>query len=290
MSVDTELKTLIELFDDTDQSVVTAVNERMFKRGVSVLNDLSQQYNIEKSPILKEYIADKIHFLSNEFVLRELEKLSLSPYIDLERGLFLVSKLLNPDLDEVYYEDIISILTEDMVKEINDLKTAMEKIDIFNHIFYKRLLFKCRDYPITRESTSNIISVMSSRHGSPVPITIIYFLLSRCAGVDVYPMIFDGGFVPVYVENNKVLFYIDVMRDGEVFSENKLLHFMNAQGIDVKNNVFTVREDKVLIIIYLESLLFMYSLKKDQYNVDLLNRALELFGNERFLEREEEDE
>src|SRR5574344_181564 len=150
MSVDSELRSLIDLFDDTDEAVVTAVNERMFSRGVSVINDLTHQYNIEKSPLVKEYIADRIRFLSNEFVLKSLEKLVDSPYIDLERGLFLISKLLNTDLDEIYYEDVLSILLEDIKKEINDRMTAMEKVEVFNHIFYKRLLFKCRDYPITR--------------------------------------------------------------------------------------------------------------------------------------------
>jgi regulator of sirC expression with transglutaminase-like and TPR domain len=289
MSVDSELRSLIDLFDDTDEAVVTAVNERMFSRGVSVINDLTHQYNIEKSPLVKEYIADRIRFLSNEFVLKSLEKLVDSPYIDLERGLFLISKLLNTDLDEIYYEDVLSILLEDIKKEINDRMTAMEKVEVFNHIFYKRLLFKCRDYPITRESTSNIISVMSSRHGSPIPISIIYFLLARCAGVDIYPLSFSGGFVPAYVQKNKVLFYVDVIKDGEIFSEDKLRFFMEAQGIDVENNTFEVREDKVLLIIYLESLSYIYLLKKDTETGALISRALALFGDERFLEREEEE-
>lgn len=290
MSVDLELKSLVALFDDTDETVVTAVNERMLGRGISVLRDLSYIYDTVSSHKQKECIAERMRYLSTEFVLSELDKLAATEYPDLVRGVFLISKLVTPDLEEEYFEDLVQVLLDDLRKEINDDKTAPEKVEIFNHIFYNRLLFKFRDYPMTRESTSIITSVLSSRHGTPFAVSLIYFMLARCAGVDIFPMCFEGGYVPAYIEGDKVLFYVDIFKNGEIFSEDKLRMYMEAQGIDVENNTFEVREDRVLLVIYLEGLSYMYSLKGDAYNTDLLNRGLEMFGEERFLERGEEEE
>lgn len=289
MSIDTELKSIVTLLDDTDDFVVKAINKRMLGRGASVLSDLEELYNREKSYKTKGLIADKIQFLSNEFVLEEFENMLLRDYPDLERGIYLISKLIVPDIDEIYFKDLIGVLIRDLVEEINDRKTALEKMQIFNHIFYHRLLFKCGDYPVTRESTTVLTSVLSSRHGIPLSISLVYFLLARCVGLEVYPMCFPGGFVPSYVENDKILFYMDIFRDGEIFSESRLKYYLENQGVDIDTSAFEVRDDRTLLLVYLEVLHFMYTQKEDEYLVSVLDRALRLFGDERVLESGEGD-
>ncbi|MBO5804912.1 MAG: hypothetical protein J6S16_07385 [Bacteroidales bacterium] len=289
MSVDTELKSIVTLLDDTDDFVIEAINRRMLGKGVSILRDLEELYNKEKSYKVKGLIADKMQYLSNEFILEELGKMVNDDYPDLERGIYLISKLIVPDIDEIYYQDLLGILIGDMVKEIPDEKTALEKMQIFNHIFYHRLLFKCGDYPITRESTTVLTSVLSSRHGIALSISLTYFLLARCVGLEVYPMCFPGGFVPAYIENDKILFYMDIFRDGEIFSESKLKYYLENQGVDLDTSAFEVRDDRTLLQVYLEVLHFMYTQKEDEYFISLLDRALKLFGDERVLESGEGD-
>lgn len=289
MSVDTELKSIVTLLDDTDDFVVEAINKRMLGRGVSVLTDLEVLYNKEKSYRTKGLIADKIQYLSNEFVLDELGKMVNHEYPDLERGIYLISKLIVTDIDEIYFKDLLGILIRDLVTEISEEKTALEKMQIFNHIFYHRLLFKCGDYPITRESTTVLTSVLSSRHGVPLSISLTYFLLARCVGLEVYPMCFPGGFVPAYIEKDKILFYMDIFRDGEIFSESRLKYYLENQGVDIDTSAFEVRDDRTLLLVYLEVLHFMYTQKEDEYFTELIGRALSLFGDDRILENGEGD-
>ena len=75
MSVDTELKSIVTLLDDTDDFVIEAINRRMLGKGVSILRDLEELYNKEKSYKVKGLIADKMQYLSNEFILEELGKM-----------------------------------------------------------------------------------------------------------------------------------------------------------------------------------------------------------------------
>jgi regulator of sirC expression with transglutaminase-like and TPR domain len=289
MSVDTELKSIVSLLDDTDDFVVEAINRRMLGRGESVLRDLEVLYNKEKSYKVKGLIADKMQYLSNEFILDELSRMVNMDYPDLERGIYLISKLIVPDIDEIYYQDLLGVLIGDLVKEITQEKTALEKMQIFNHIFYHRLLFKCGDYPITRESTTVLTSVLSSRHGIALSISLVYFLLARIMGLEVYPMCFPGGFVPAYIENEKILFYMDIFREGEIFSESRLKYYLENQGVDIDTSAFEVRDDRTLLQVYLEVLHFMYSQKEDDYFIALLDRAMRLFGDDRILESGDSD-
>jgi hypothetical protein len=102
-------------------------------------------------------------------------------------------------------------------------------------------------------------------------------------------MCFPGGFVPAYIENDKILFYMDIFRDGEIFSESKLKYYLENQGVDLDTSAFEVRDDRTLLQVYLEVLHFMYTQKEDEYFISLLDRALKLFGDERVLESGEGD-
>ena len=102
-------------------------------------------------------------------------------------------------------------------------------------------------------------------------------------------MCFPGGFVPAYIENDKILFYMDIFRDGEIFSESKLKYYLENQGVDLDTSAFEVRDDRTLLQVYLEVLHFMYAQKEDEYFISLLDRALKLFGDERVLESGEGD-
>jgi hypothetical protein len=108
-------------------------------------------------------------------------------------------------------------------------------------------------------------------------------------GLEVYPMCFPGGFVPAYIENEKILFYMDIFREGEIFSESRLKYYLENQGVDIDTSAFEVRDDRTLLQVYLEVLHFMYSQKEDDYFIALLDRALKLFGDDRILESGDSD-
>lgn len=288
MAVDAELKSLVALLDDMDETVVSAVNERMIDRGQSIILDLSLLLGKEKSRDVKYYIKDKIEYLSNEFTLNDLSLFLDYDYPDFKQGIYLISKLASPYLSKLEYDDLVYSLIGDMSHEITDDKTAIERVEIFTHIFYNRLKFSCKDYPVTKETTSVVMSVMNSKDGSPIAVSIIFFLLARTLGLSIHPLYFPGGFIPAYVENDQVLFYIDVFTKGEIFFENKLKYYLEVQGIDIEHQLLEVREDKTLLTIYLEYLQMMYSINSDTYNADLMGRALDIMGTERFLERADE--
>ena len=164
-------------------------------------------------------------------------------------------------------------------------------MDIYNHYFFHRLLFKITDITTLHESTLSIYNTINSRNGSAISITLIYFIIARLSGIPIYPLCFKGGLIPVYVKNNKILFYIDIFKKGEIFNEDKLISFFEGQKSDNDSSIiFEVREDRVLTIIYIETLIQFYSEKKKYKIVDILNRAIEYFGDERFLNIESDEE
>ncbi len=288
MVIDAELKSLVALFDDTDDEVISAVNDKMLDRGSTVLQELYYLYENESSQKTKEAIADRILFLTNEFIIEELEEIALyaegGGEFDLWQGLYLVSKLLSPDITRSYFENRLFSMIEELSSEITEEKTPVEKVEIFNHLFFHRFLFKLKEYPLNQESTSVFISVLDSRKGNPITVSIIYLLLARSIGLDIYPLCFQGGMIPSFVQDGEVLFYMNMSNRGEIFLENKLKESLKQQGLKMDELFLDVRGDEILVITYLELLLMVYSSQGDNVKVELINRALDSISDERFLE------
>lgn len=283
MNLDTELKSLVYLFDDTDDFVVEGVNKRLLDMGPSVLEKL-QEYSLHiENTQIKGCVKEKLQYLSTEFILKELEKMIDDEFPDLGRGIYLISKLVTPDLIELSYQNSLCSLIKDMLTEISSAKTAIENIQIFNHIFFERLRFRCEDPHISKEEEALLPLVMERKSGVPISISLVYFLLARTVGLEVYPMCFSGGFVPAYVERSTILFYIDIFRGGEIFSETKLKYYLENQGVDIDTSVFEVRDDRSLLLMYTEVLSYLYQYLEKDYQTNLLNRLLQLFGDDRLL-------
>lgn len=277
MGVDSELRSLAVLFEDDNEIVVNGVNSRLIERGPAVIDDLKQIMDGDFPDEMRCLISDKIKFLSIEFTLNELKKEVSLEYPDLVNGIFLISKLITPSLERDYFDRLFVSLCGDLMVEISENHTAVEKVEILNHIFFKRLLFKSGDFPFNRESTSDIIPILSSRNGSPLSISILYFMFARFAGITIFPLCFKGGFITAYIENEHPLFYIDILKQGEIFFDDSL------PNLDING-------DSSILSIYLESLSMLYTLKEDQDRITLIDKALKLFGDERFLENDPEEE
>ena len=287
---DVELKNIISLFDDPDAEVAKLIDLKMLSEKRGIIGQLSQAYMSEHSPQIRSAILRKQSFLEREYAISDLKESLSYEYPDLFKALFLLNKIVDPKLKyDSFYASITGYLQQ-FYKEINEDQTAMEKIGIFNEIFFKRNHFKTTDFFYTDIKNIYIPDVMKGSQGSPVAIAVLYLFLAKEVGLSVMPLCFHSGFIYTYVEEEEILFYINVFRDGEIFFEESLRSYIEEYGLEYHSEEFALREDKVLLTIYAEMLHFLYMNNSNSNMSDIMERVLELFGNERFMIMEEDDE
>ncbi len=287
---DQELSYLVSLFDDPDEVVSDVVKKKILERGEPVLNELKTMLANEKVKKKQKLISDKLFYFNGELKINQLKAFSQNGYLSLCEGSYLISSLLTVGLERDYFYNLVTPIVSDIMSELSEDKTGVENVKIFNHIFYNRYKFSVCDTFMTNENNGIVSTILSTRRGNPIAISVLYFLLAQSCDLSVFPMCFPGGFVPVYMEKGEVLFYINIFHKGEIFLEGKLHEFLDAQGLEVKDDQLEIRDERILLTIYLESLLFTYG-NKEEYNVvHLIERALKCFGEERFITMEEDDE
>ena len=275
-----ELEALVSLLDDDDLVVSRCVDERLRSFGPDVV------------PALLEARAfDKARSLNAGFRLEEFSRLVSRgrDSISLFESSFLICSIIDCTLSRSRYEDLFFRCTAEYQREASDARTAFENIGVFNHIFYERLGFTLYDMVLGKKDYALVSSALESRKCNPVVLTFIYIMIAGTCGLPLMPLLFPGGVVPVYMENGKELFYINVFRKGEIFYRHNLGDSLKFIGGMLGNVEFKVRDEAALLTIYLESLQIVFSRCGDSRLCSVLDSALSLLGPDRYLTIEAEE-
>lgn len=288
MAVDKEeLAFIAELFDDRDPVVRDCVDRKIIGMGKEVIPALEELRRKAGSVEAKRVISDKIMQYNAEFRIADLRRLAgadaTQPY-SLREGCFVVCSMLNPQISREQFEEALYQCSSEYRQELSEQRTALENVSLFNHVFFHRLRFTLCDQEMTDPRQASIFDALRSRRGNPFTIAAIYMMLAEDVALPLYPLCFPGGFVPAYVEKGRELFYLNLFNNGEIFAQTHLRDYMIEQGIPFDHNRFLLRKPNVLVNIYLESLLFIYSSTEDENMQELIQKALAALGGERFLE------
>jgi len=284
MRVDSELISIIALMDDPDSSVREAVVDRLMARGEESLDTLARYIGEEIRGELAHEHMSVINEVRERIIFNRLTIFLNSKDHTLSDGLMLVTKYIDPSMDEQLFYTRISELSEDIVQELSDEKTDLENIGIFNYFFFKRIGFIYTDYMVEKEEGTIIDRVLVSRQGNPVAISIIYFLLARAVGMEIHPLCFPGGFVPVLTsENGRIVFYLNIFKGGAIFLKENLIDFFKEIGIDYDPDNVRIEDDIALVSIYAELLGYLYRREENGEGFRRVEQILSLMGDRRFL-------
>ena len=286
MYVDAEvLEPLVALFDDRDTVVTEMVNQRLASFGPEVLRSLRNRAARETDPVQKALIEERAQALNTEFKLADFQDFitrSPGPLSLFEAG-WIISSLFDWTLQRERYEDLFYRCSQEYLGEASDQRTGVENIRVLNHIFYHRLRFTLYDVQLKDPQYAFVSDALRTRQGNPFALAFIYLMISQLAALPVELLCFPGGFVPAYVENGKILFYINLYRGGELFPQDRLDMFLKATGLQIDKSSFRRRDESAMLTLYLESLLYIHANKKDERMSTIIERALNCLGPERFL-------
>ncbi|MBR5101259.1 MAG: hypothetical protein IKX34_08190 [Bacteroidales bacterium] len=286
MTIDPEeLEPLIALLDDRDTVVTSLVDDRLRSYGPEVVRSLRNRSQREPDAARQAAIVARAQALNTEFKLADLQEFIARPTgpLSLFEGSWILSSLFDYTLQRERYEDLFYRCSQEYLAENSDLRTGVENIRILNHIFFHRLKFTLYDVQLRDPQYAMVGDALRSRGGNPFVLAFIYLMICQVSGLPVELICFPGGFIPVYVEGGKVLFYINLYRGGDIFLQDRLQHFLKATGLKIDTQSFRRRDESAMLTLYLESLLYIHAGRKNEKMSAIIDRALNILGPERYL-------
>lgn len=199
------LVSLITLLDDSDQSVRVAAWNKLQELGEFAIEEIEQLLPDLGQKYQNGYLESLLNELKIEIVLKRLKSYLDNPDPLLLDGLLLVSNALEPDLDKIKYLSIVQDIADEILLEISDNRTAIENMEIFNYIFFRRIGFQHEDDTVTVKENALITKVLESKKGNIFTIPMCYFILARQSGLPVYPVIAGKSFTPAYLNSELIL-------------------------------------------------------------------------------------
>ncbi len=252
-----KLEALLSLLDDPDKEIHKSIEKELIELPVSAIPQLEDFWLESKSPLFQErleMVINKIQFIN---IKRELINWSSDENPNLIDGAILVNKSYNPNLLIDPIRKSIQKIKEDVSLEINDNLTALEKIKILNHFFYNIYNYQ----PLSPNQPTNwdgdIGTVISQKQGNYIIISIIYAGIAQELGIPVYGIHLPNSVLLCYADESttktskkntdSILFYINPIDKGSVFSLKDLQQIISAKNIENKAQFYKLASNTSMI-------------------------------------------
>jgi regulator of sirC expression with transglutaminase-like and TPR domain len=255
-----ELKNMVYLLDDSDDRVVSHIEEKIFSYGLSSIPFLESLWPTEESAIRQEKIVNLIKRIKQNMLAEELESWLNSEEQDLLDGVFIINKILDPNLDRQYLENQLDKIKLDAWLELNYDLTSFEKVKILNRIIFDVHKFTGDTENYHHSKNSFLSSVLERKKGNPISLAVIYSIVAQRLNIPIYGVNLPQHFILGYVKDlewppllrfndeslsresqyNDILFYINPFNNGLIFNQENIHKFLKQLKLEVKEDYFKI--------------------------------------------------
>lgn len=238
------IQALIALLDDPDQSIFEHVRQQLLDIGLPAVKELESSWE-EKDygPEFLSRVELLIHDIQFDATKKDLTAWFDSADRDLFTASLIVARYQFPGLNEAFIRDFIDKVRKDCWLELNPHMTAYENVRVLNRIFFDKYHFKGNSDNYTSVHNSYLNTVVESRKGNPLSLSIIYSIVAQQLGLPVYGVNLPNHFILAYMDEHGtskyisnanghgVLFYINAFSKGTLFQEDEISQFLKGLNL-----------------------------------------------------------
>jgi regulator of sirC expression with transglutaminase-like and TPR domain len=281
-----EIDALIKLLDDPDPEITGLIQAKILSYGATVIPYLENAWEHSFDPTLQHNIEEIIHKIQFQNLKAELKYWSQDQSHDLLKGAILVARYQYPDLDEQKIRNQLSEIHRDAWIEMNEHLTAMEKVRILNHVFFDIHGFGGNTTNYHAPQNSFINSVLETKKGNPLLLSIIYQELAKDLDMPIYGVNLPEHFILAYMNEGltdpipgekemKVLFYINAFSKGSIFPRSEIDKFLKQLKIKPHPHYYEPCTNLEIIQRMIRNLIFSYNKLGHDDKVEELEGLLE---------------
>ena len=262
-----ELKALIDLLDEPNESVFESIKKKIFSYGSNAVPFLEDAWQNSFNDLIHERIENIIYKIRLEKTANELRSWSEKDENDLLEGFIIVSKYQYPDLEKEIILKKLEQIVKDTWLELNNELTALEKIKVINHIIFKVHGFKGNKSNFYALEDYFVNNLFDSKTGNHLSLGILYIIIAKRLDIPIFGVDLPKQFILSYVDKGEFFCYLNPFKEGVVFTKNEVEVYIKHLKIEAKPSYFLPCENKRIIERLLEGLFTSYN------NIGYLEKA-----------------
>jgi regulator of sirC expression with transglutaminase-like and TPR domain len=276
MASRSEISALIQLMDDPDPEVQTAVARRFLDLGEDAVPLLDEFQVAEKNGDIKKQLNAIIHALT----LRSLEQEYLN-YLecgvetleDLEHGLFLLARFGNPTLRTDLYRNRLDAMADDLRERIDFASDPLEQMFLLLEYLFKEEGFKGNETEYFDPANSYLNVVLERRQGLPISLALVVLFVARRLDLP-----FQGVNMPLHFlvryDVAGEMYLVDAFNGGVIVKPEQCRSFLIQNGIEPLQTHFLPAEPMDVLARSLRNLINGYEKLGDDSRQAHLKRWL----------------
>lgn len=286
-----ELNALIHLLDDPDEIIYSEIKNKFLSLGPPAIPHLESAWENTYDIIMQKRIEQIIHFIQFSKLKSELENWGNLESEDLLKGLLLIAHYQYPDLNEEKLRKQLKQITQDVWLDLNEDLTALEKINVLNHILFEVHNFSgssINNYYSPQNSFFNCL--LETKKGNPVMLSCLYIIIAQELKIPIYGVNLPEHFICAYMDEQQnlvnlsgieaikehILFYINPYRKGIVFQHSDIDVFLKQLKLESLPAFYSPCNNKDIIVRVLRNLIFSYEKLGHADKIEELTSLIEI--------------
>lgn len=264
-----QLSILIHLLDDPDQEAYRQISNEILSLGLPAIGPLEEAWFNANDQLTRQRIEDIVQNIQYDELMNELTFWVASGGIDLLHGFILVSKFQYPNLDEEKLLSELNILTRSVWLEINDNLTSLEKVKVFNRVFFGNYEFGGEITDMAVPDHYFLNNVLQSKHGNALSIGLLYIIVAQKIRLPIKGVDLKGNFIACFTHQadefelgykpvNDVKFYINPFAMGAVFTRKEIILYLEKAGIEPEEKYFRPADNIAVLNRWCRDLQYAY--------------------------------
>ncbi len=263
-----EFDSLISLLDDTDESVIVAVQNRLREGGLEVVPYLEKVWQTSDNSRVVRILEHLIHDIRIGSITDDLLKWKKNGAKDLFTGVAIYNRLLFPNVENETLRARIASICKPIWTELNSNLTALEKVRIMNHFIFDVNKYMAVDDLTTQ---SHFIGTLLNTGKAQINIvSVVYAIVAQQLGLPIRCVAHPNALTLCYMDEsesgefcNNVMFYIDVASRGVAYGASEITDYLRGNNIDPDDSYFTPCANLDVIIYLISSLAQCFKRLKD---------------------------
>ncbi len=273
---------LVTLLDDPDAVVYDAVVSHILEQGKGTVPYLEKVWAQNEDAKVRERIETIIQQIQLQETLRGMQKWIAGPHHNLLEGAYWLAKQRYPGLKLPPLLHSIDGLLKDIWVGVSDEELPLfNKLNIFNHLFYRTYLFtNTDDQQMLAPAYCFINRVLETKCGNGISLGLLYLYLAQQTGFRIHGVCLPDAFLLACTDtSNKVLCYVNPLNKGAWAGKDSLNDYLRKRGFSQSLKYFAPCDNVTVMLRLVEYTVFAYEQEDNNAQAAVYRAFIPLFGN-----------
>jgi len=249
-----QTEAIVKLLSDDDPGTVNLVKEQLIDQGVEVSAELQKLLKVE-NPSVRQHIVQVLAEIDSREASSELS--ILCPLFqedgDIEHANWLLSRVMLPGIPVEQYRRIIDDYGAGLSSLIDETMLPNERISIISAYLGIKHGFRGNIDDYYDANNSLLPSLIESRLGIPISLTLLYMLVGARAGMKIEGVNLPGHFL---ARHGGILF--DPYEHGHIISLADCNEILSRQNLTFSPEHVEVASSRAMFRRILTNLLYIF--------------------------------